>query len=130
MACAVWESDWSEAAAVWSEASSWDEPAPADRSAPRAEEAFWTFPMSVMTASSWLRPPLSRHETVWALHDGGEDGAAADTDADADALPAAAVAAVPMLPHPAVTAMAAAASAINGGTCDSSCSLPLTLTDR
>jgi hypothetical protein len=66
-------------------------PLRAHKSVPSAVAADWTLPMSVMTTSSWLRPPLSRHEMTWLVQSGGGEAAAEETaGAVADVLDVAA----------------------------------------
>lgn len=85
MAWAVCESDWSDAAAVCRDAWSWAVSAPVDKSVPSAVADDWTLPMSVMTASSWVRPPLSRHEMTWLVQSGAAEAADAEAEAEAAA---------------------------------------------
>ena len=73
---------WSDATAVCREASSLDASALADRSVSDAVTADWRFPMSVMTTSSWHRPPLSRREMAWLLQSGGDADAIAGAAAE------------------------------------------------
>ena len=53
-------------------------PLPADKSVPSVVADDWTLPMSVMTASSWARPPLSRHEMTWLVQSGAAEAADAE----------------------------------------------------
>jgi hypothetical protein len=88
-AWAVWASDWSDAAAVLRDVWARDVSVPADRSVPSVEAADWTCPMSVMTASVWLWPPLFRHEMASLAQPDGD--AVATDEGAADRLDVAAL---------------------------------------